>query len=396
MRDVIVIGGGPSGLYSAYKLSEAGFDVLVLDTQPEIGRHMISTGIVSREAFERFNLCKDAILKDVRTINIVSPHGSSVCYRHPHVLAYVVDRHIFDGYIAELCKSKGAKIRSKSEVLSIEPQQRKVEVSVKRENGSLKTYAAKMAVLATGLNLKLSKMLGLGFPKNFLYGVNAHIGIEGIKDTTVYIGNNVSRGAFTWLVPLDNGVARIGLMTMEKPESYFRRFMKTVSPGESRSPEVKAVEYKPMAQGLVSKTYADRVIAVGEAAGQVKTTTGGGIYYGLLCSEIASQVLSKALRQNSVDSRTLSEYEKLWHDAIGDELIVGCYLREVYSKLTDQYIDRLFGLLENDGIIRLLKRELKFDWHSGLILSLVRSALRKKVSALKIWKQLVSRDSGLS
>jgi len=396
MRDVVVIGGGPSGLYSAYKLSEAGFDVLVLDSQPEIGRQVISTGIVSREAFERFNLCKDAILKDVRTINIVSPHGSSVCYRHPHVLAYVVDRHIFDGYIADLSISKGAKIQSKSEVLSIQPKEKQVEISVKRRDGSLKRYAAKIAILATGLNLNLNKMLGLGLPKNFLHGVNAHVGIEEIKDTTVYIGNNVAPGAFTWLVPLDNGLARIGLMTIKKPKFYFRRFMETISSEEKRPLEVRAIEYKPMAQGLVSKTYADRVIAVGEAASQVKTTTGGGIYYGLLCSEIASQVVSKAFQQNSFDSHTLSEYERLWQDVIGDELVVGCYLREVYSKLTDQHIERLFGLLENDGIIRLLKRELKFDWHSQLILSLVRSALEKKVSALKIWKKLVSRDSSLS
>ena len=56
VHDVIVIGGGPSGLNSASLLAEKGLDVLLLEKKKEIGHKVICTGIIGREAFERFDL----------------------------------------------------------------------------------------------------------------------------------------------------------------------------------------------------------------------------------------------------------------------------------------------------------------------------------------------------
>ncbi|CAD7770706.1 hypothetical protein BLFGPEAP_00420 [Candidatus Methanoperedenaceae archaeon GB50] len=90
-------------------------------------------------------------------------------------------------------------------------------------------------------------------------------------------------------------------MAKKHPRFYFKKFCEMVS--NSNGPlDIASVGYKPIAQGLVSKTCTDRVIAVGETAGQVKTTTGGGIYYGLLCSEIAVQVILKAFKKNSFNA----------------------------------------------------------------------------------------------
>lgn len=181
MHDVIVIGGGPSGLHSAHRLSAAGLDVLVLETRPEIGKYVVCTGIVGTEAFERFNLCKASILREIREMDIVSPRGSVIHYEHPDVLAYVVDRQMFDSYIAELATSNGAQINPGNEVFDVDIKERAVEVSANERDGSPAKYICKMIVLATGINSKLSKMLGLGLPRDFLYGVNAHAILRGIE-----------------------------------------------------------------------------------------------------------------------------------------------------------------------------------------------------------------------
>ena len=372
MHDVVVVGGGPSGLNCAYMLSREGLNVLVLDDRPQIGRDRICTGIVGTEAFKRFDLSQDSIMNEIKTIRIVSPLDSLITYALPTILAYVVDRGRFDGHIADLAISHGTEIRLNSQVLAINVEKRQVEITVKTAGESLNTYSARVAILAIGMNLKFNKILGLGCPKNFLYGVNAHAKVEDIDTTTVYVGNSRAPGAFTWTTPLRDGLVRIGLMAEERPKFYFQKFCEEVIRRNKGSLEVESVGYKPIAQGLVSKTYGDRVIAVGEVAGQVKTTTGGGIYYGLLCSEIAAHVLLKAFRKNSFGASTLAEYEKLWKKAIGNEIRIGYYMRKMYARLTDWQIEEIFSIVKSDGILPFVTKRVKFDWHSDLLLSFIR------------------------
>ncbi|MEE9173415.1 MAG: NAD(P)/FAD-dependent oxidoreductase, partial [Thermoplasmata archaeon] len=80
---------------------------------------------------------------------------------------------------------------------------------------------------------------------------------------------------------------------------------------------------------------------VGDAAGQVKPTTGGGIYYGLLCAEIAADTLNGALAGNDLSAENLAEYERRWKKKLGRELRVGYWARKLYERLSDGQIDRI-------------------------------------------------------
>ena len=70
-------------------------------------------------------------------------------------------------------------------------------------------------------------------------------------------------------------------------------------------------------------------VAAGEAAGHIKTTTGGGIYYGLLSAELVADVVTRAFRTSSFSSRTLGEFERYWRSAFGNELMVGYFARKL-------------------------------------------------------------------
>ena len=173
----------PSGLNCAYRLSQKGLNVLLLDNRLQIGKGEICTGIVGIEAFKRFDLPSECILSAIQKMKVISARGSVIEYKHPSILAYVVDRPNFDSIIAHRTMSQGILIRKGAEASDINVEKTKVKIVVKDKNGFLNNYFAKLVVLATGINLKFNKILGLGYPKEFLYGCPSQIEWSGNYDS---------------------------------------------------------------------------------------------------------------------------------------------------------------------------------------------------------------------
>jgi len=128
-------------------------------------------------------------------------------------------------------------------------------------------------------------------------------------------------------------------------------------------------------------------VVVGDAAGQVKPTTGGGIYYGLLCADIAANNLHRALENDDLSARNLASYEREWKKKLGRELKIGYWARKLYEHLSDRQIDRIFDIIKSNGIDEALlkKDDLRFDWHGEVILKLLgHRVLSKAIEVMKI------------
>jgi len=115
------------------------------------------------------------------------------------------------------------------------------------------------------------------------------------------------------------------------------------------------------------------LLVVGDAAGQVKPTSGGGIYYGLLCADIAVRTLHLALEDDDLSARRLSRYERAWHKKLSRELRIGYWMRKLYERMSNRQVDRIFKILKDNAIDEALLEadDLSFDWHSRTILRLV-------------------------
>jgi len=389
MHDAIIVGGGPSGLNAARELAQKGLNVLVLERKNEIGEHVICTGIVGQEAFREFDLAQDSVLMEIKKVKVISPFSSFLSYEHPFPFAKVVDREKFDKYLAASAESKGVKIKLRTEVLDISVNKNAVEIISQKDNKFKEKYRSQLALIATGINYNLQKKLGLGYPSDVLNGVQTELRLGGVDFTQVFIGNEIAPGAFAWLVPSDRGKVRIGLMTEGNAQECLETLIKKYFPDQILNLNKNQIQFKAIAQGLVSKTYGERVLAIGEAAGQVKTTTGGGIYFGLLCSKIASDVVAKKLREGIFSSSGLAEYEKSWKKALRKEILLGYYARKIYSKLSDFQIERMFQIAKNDGIIPLIKAKGDFDRHSELILSLM-----KRMPYWQIFRSQLRKSAG--
>ena len=91
-----------------------------------------------------------------------------------------------------------------------------------------------------------------------------------------------------------------------------------------------------LALRLLRKTCGERILVVGDAAGQVKPTSGGGIYYGMLCADIAANTLNTALHRDDLSVKNLSRYDREWRRKLGREIMIGYWARKLFERLSDQ------------------------------------------------------------
>ena len=366
MYDVIVVGGGPVGGYTACQLADQGFEVSLFEEDDEVGKDVICTGVIGTEAFKQFNLPRTVILSRIKSIIFFSPSFLTFDYTPSDAFAYVVDRGIFDSKILELAREKGVEVHLGRQVRRIKINENLAEVEIENEDSS-QTVQTRVIVLATGIKYQLHKSLGLRPPPAFLQGVQVETEVKDLSSTEIYLGSEVSPGSFAWVVPLNHQRARIGLLTEKRGTFYLNNFLKSRFKDRINEQDPKIFQ-KSIAHGPVQRSVSDRVLVVGEAAGQVKTTTGGGIYYGLLCSEIAAEVLKQSFHKGELSFRQLVKYENLWRSKLGKELRVGKLARKIMGKLSDPQIEKVFKFLQKKAKVKeLMERKVKLDYHSDLI-----------------------------
>jgi geranylgeranyl reductase family protein len=380
--DALIIGAGPSGMNTARLLALRGMSVAVLERKNQIGDNIVCTGIVGEDIFSRFQIPSDSVINKIQKVNLFSPLDLKLSYFHPAPFAYVLDRKQFDLSLFREAAQKGAVIRTGFDVKDINICSRKVRVTGIMKQGQEVKINGRILVLATGNNFRLHKRLKLGQPREFLNAVQAELKTDEASNTEVWVGRNVAPGGFAWSVPLDKTRVRTGLFTKAPPIPYLDQFIKKRFPSEAEKIGSLEMRSKTIAQGVVSPTYGDRVLSVGEAAAQVKTTTGGGIYYGLICSEIAADVIIHNAADDRFAAADLADYEKRWRKTIHKELTVGLYTRKICSRLKDREVERLFQIARDDGVFPLIKDMARFDWQKDIILALAKKATVRSIQAL--------------
>jgi digeranylgeranylglycerophospholipid reductase len=371
--DAAVVGGGPSGLQTARLLASGGLRVILLEAKPAIGADVICTGIVGRDIFREFDLSEGSVLRDLRSLTVVGPAGRPLAYEHPSPFARVVDRARFDRDLGRAAAAAGADLRVGTKVLSAAVAPDGVRLRYRGPGGEPGSLTCSVLILATGIQNHLQKELGLPAPEAFLSGIQWETAADPATAPSLYIGKEVAPGAFGWAIPTEEGRMKIGLITDRDPREPFRRLLRILRPGSAPSEE-SDIKLKPIAQGLASRTAAPRVLVVGEAAGQVKNTTGGGIAFGLLGARVASDVILKAFRTGTSGTTAFAEYDRLWRAVLKREILVGAYVRRAFATLDDERIEKLMDVARRDGVIPLIRAKGHFDWHSGLIVDLLRKA----------------------
>ena len=386
LHDVIVTGAGPIGSYVAYKLADMGHKVAVLERKERLGQPICCTGIISQECVSSFDIDDSVILRWASSARVFSPSGKWLRLRREGLQVCIIDRAAFDMAMATRAQDRGVEYVLSSLVKNIEVGKDKVKVEAARQ-GKRSSFEARMVVIATGFGSGLTERLGLGKVGDFVVGAQAEVETKGVDEIEVYFGQEFAPGFFAWLVPTSASRALVGLAVRRSPGLYFRKLMSSLLvEGKIVSAEVKP-RYRGIPLKSLARTYGDRLIVVGDAAGQVKPTTGGGIYYGLLCADIAANNLHRALETDDLSAKSLANYERGWKSKLGREQEIGYSARRFYERLSDSHLDRIFDIMKSSGIEEALHKadDLSPDWHGAAMLRLLgRGVVSKVIRAMKI------------
>ena len=382
-RDVIIVGGGPAGLLAARDLAASGYSTLVVEEHDTIGVPVHCTGVLGMEAFDELDLPRHTILQTAHAARFVSADGSSILIDDERVRAAIIDRGEFDAALATSAAAAGAEIQAGCQVRQIDVERDSVTVST--SGGEVQGRAC---IIACGANYRFNRRLGLGLPRLFVHSAQREVPFPATDHVEVYLGRRIAAGGFGWLVPFRRGAtpyARVGVMCEGRPRAAFeelaacidRRFDVATSWDQ---PRVKVLPLAP-----VARTWSRRVLAVGDAAGLVKATTGGGIYFGLLSGGLAAEVLAGALRDDRLAGTHLREYERKWRSRLWPEIRAGLTFRALATRLSDRTIDKVIELARVDGIVPLIKQTADFNWHGAAARSLLKHPSFRRVVFSSIW-----------
>lgn len=379
--DVVVIGAGPAGLFSALTAAKKGLDVVVCEEHREIGLPNHCAGHISVKGLKQLgiNLPSNAVESEIRGAVFYSPSGYEFRLRVASPVTFVINRALFDKHLARLVEEAEARILLGTKVKALKLTDGSA-TGVSLQSGE--ELSSKIVIDGEGVASMFLKQIGLQ-PFDRRRVVSAVQGeVEHVDDVEndlveVYLGQHFAPGLFAWIIPRRNGSAKIGLATKTgNPREHLKHFLQAHPTAEKKLSfkMVKNLSYHliPLG-GPISRTYGNGFLAVGDVASQVKPTTGGGIIMGLTCAKIAGETTYQAMRQDNFRESFLAQYQSAWRREIGFDMTVMKQIRLMLNNLSDQRLDRMIKLCSQVQVSESLQKVRDIDFQGKSLLPVLKS-----------------------
>lgn len=363
--DVAVIGAGASGGYAAGLLAERGLFVGMFEKRRPGEIDPCCTGIVGLPYLGLVDAARSVVIGNARSALIVSPSGHRMRVEADSPQAWILDRAALELELLRRAVACGVEAHTGCSVQKIEKKADVLVLSISEGSGEQR-FAAHSIVVASGVNPSITGPLGLGSTRHHLVGAHALVDMDGLPETEVYLMQDVERGAFGWLVPTADGLARVGVLSAHNAVPLLRRLLERADVKRRFRAPATEVSRRPVPVSPLPRGYGDRVVVVGDALGAVKPTTGGGLYFGALSARSAADAMLTAFERGDYSARALAVHDRTWRREYGDELRRGRILRRIYSRLPAAAVDRVVKGAERTRLAeRLVSRPgFSFDRHS--------------------------------
>ena len=341
--DVLVVGAGPAGSTAALLLSRAGLRVMVVESKRRPGLGTPCSGILGPLAWEALPLRDESwIVGDVRWAEFESPGGVRFRIDGDRRLAVVVDREVMDREISEAAASEGAEILTRTRLVRL--TNGRAELKSPSESLVVRyTYL----IGADGANSRVRTLLGVRSP-GLEVGVNARCRSPNPDGYSVKLRGGSS---FSWVQPGPSGRMRGALGPLGSP------LLAWALDGDCEVREIRGglIPRRPLRR-LTHKIGTSWALFVGDAAGQVKPLSRGGIFWGVSGAKMAASAVI-----GHVEGRCKpSVYDAAWWTQFRREVALGLAIRRFLERLSLKQLDRLISL------IREREKELSAAFHVDL------------------------------
>jgi flavin-dependent dehydrogenase len=375
-------------------------DVVLFEEHRDIGSPQHCAGHISTRGLRALGIemPQRLLTGAYRGAILHSPSGKRLIFDAGRTVSVSIDRRGFERHLADLSEGAGTALALGSRVRGLRPLGGSLEVRPSSPGPA--AVNCRMALDAEGYPPKLLGEIRAWSPRDYsaLMGIGAEVEeVDEVREGFVelYFGRDIAPGFFAWLIPLKGGGARIGLATERgNPRELLNRFIRDrlIPPGKLPSrPRMAEMEPHPIPIWRGNyKTYGERLLVVGDAASQVKPTTGGGLFLGMSCSSMAVGTARRALSTGDYGEGALSRYERLWRRAFSLELKLMGALRRIASGLGDRGVDILFEELSGSALIDRMNRDPEMDFQGKAIFRALLDPI-SSISAARIFFKLFSK-----
>ncbi|MHA1378635.1 MAG: NAD(P)/FAD-dependent oxidoreductase [Candidatus Helarchaeota archaeon] len=365
MFDVIVIGAGPAGSTAALNLGKKGFKVLLMDKN-KFPRDKPCGGWITPNVLKLLNwnyeeTCKNIFVSPIRGLAVYSPSLENFTIKRKEDLSYGIIRSEFDDKIKNEAIECGVKFYENTNFSNIEILQEHVKVNT--TNGR---FISKILIGADGTNSKVAKLTGIrkpwGSSEKVLDLVSetkvAKKDIENLyPDDLAYIFYNEG-GGYNWIYPKicsdkEFSYINIGigcrLSEMTNSRKMLLNHIKTLRELNLLPRDLKLNKHNAWPYATFNgpkKTYANRLLLIGDAAGFSSNIAGEGIRTGIISGILAAETISEV---DNYSSENLKLFRKKWKKILKTEYNIGSILQFVLYKEKDS-IDDLINKVKNDEI----------------------------------------------
>ena len=374
--DVVVVGGGPAGAAVARDIASAGFTVAILERDSVIGRPVQCSGLVTERTLTAAGISPDIAHNALRGATIHAPSGARYEIGGDRIHAYVLDRSQFDLDMMVQALEYGVQLHAGTRVIGIGRESNEIQV-LAEYSGQTKKFAARLIIGADGPRSIVADFLDLPPPAEVLRARGADVRLPNRPKSDrvlIFTGLRYAPGFFAWAIPLGDDRFRVGWGTSRPgPANGLNHLVNDY-------PEIfDGIEIYSQTGGLIPLgprpvTSGAGGMVVGDAAGQAKATSGGGLFTALVCARYCARTAIEALMHDDTSAPRLAHYDRAWRSDIGKELEHATTLRSAYRELSDSELEWGLRLLRFRGIRHLVDRHGDIDYPSHLAAVALRAA----------------------
>ena len=353
--DVIIAGGSVAGLLSAREISSNGFSVLVIEEDYEIGTPEHCGGLVSIAGLEELGVIpfKKTFDHMIESAQISAPDGSCFDINSKKQKVIEISRRELDKQIAFQAQKNGAVIKVKTSFQEI------TDTGIRTNEGKID---CKIFVDARGVSSLIHKDR-TGILSSAQYEIYADWIHKG--HVKVMFDQEKYPGFFAWIIPSNEGKGKVGVAGRG---INVAEALDVILEGKENYSIIRKIFAPIWIKGPIENFVEGKTIIVGDAAGQAKPTTAGGIFTSGMGGVYAGQAISKFLKTNNRSE--LLEYQKKWIDRFGKEFEKQIFARKMLERIDNQTINKLFKSITPE-ITKDISEKDDFDFHTSSIIKLL-------------------------